>query len=78
LVCIECDSLAHHGSQQAIDIDHRKDQAYAEARWQCLRIGWRRFDTDWTGFVATLRQALDEWPRMVAALAEPELDLPTP
>jgi len=67
-VCIECDSLAHHGSQRAIDLDHRKDQAYGEARWKCLRIGWRRLDHDWEGFVATVRRALDEWPKVVAAL----------
>ena len=30
-VCIECDSLAHHGTQRAIDLDHRKDQAYRQA-----------------------------------------------
>lgn len=68
LVCIECDSLAHHGSQRAIDLDHRKNEAYAAARWKCIRIGWRRYDTDWPGFVAVLRHALDEWPRVVAAL----------
>jgi len=43
-VCIECDSLAHHGSQRAIDLDHRKDQSYSRAHWKCMRIGWRRFD----------------------------------
>jgi hypothetical protein len=68
LVCIECDSLAHHGSQRAIDLDHRKDQAYDEARWKCVRIGWRRLDHDWDGFVTTVRRALDEWPRVIAAL----------
>lgn len=67
-VCLECDSLAHHGSQRSIDVDHRKDQAYAEAHWRCLRIGWRRYDRDWDGFVVTVRAALDEWPQMVAAL----------
>jgi hypothetical protein len=68
-VCIECDSLAHHSSQRAIDIDHRKDQAYADANWKCVRIGWHRFDTDWPSFVALLRRALDEWPQIVAARA---------
>lgn len=67
-VCIECDSLAFHRTQQAIDLDHRKDQAYSRARWKCLRIGWRRFDRDWNGFVANVRHALVEWPRVVAAL----------
>jgi hypothetical protein len=67
-VCIECDSLAHHGSQRAIDLDHRKDQAYSEARWKCLRIGWRRLDHDWDGFVTVVRRALDQWPKAVAAL----------
>jgi hypothetical protein len=67
-VCIECDSLAHHGSQRAIDLDHRKEQAYSEARWRCLRIGWRRMDYDWGGFVTVVRHALDEWPKVVAAL----------
>ena len=67
-VCIECDSLAHHSSQRAVDLDHRKDEAYGRARWKCLRIGWRRLDRDWNGFVDTVRHALDEWPRVVAAL----------
>jgi len=67
-VCIECDSLAHHGSQRAIDLDHRKDQSYSRAHWKCMRIGWRRFERDWTGFVAALRHALEEWPRVVATL----------
>ncbi len=68
-VCIECDSLAHHSDQRAIDLDHRKDQAYGRARWKCLRIGWRRFDRDWPGFVSVVRGALREWPVVVAALA---------
>ncbi len=67
-VCIECDSLAHHGDQRAIDLDHRKDQAYSRARWKCLRVGWRRLAHDWSGFVAAVRHALDEWPRVCAAL----------
>lgn len=67
-VCIECDSLAHHGDQRAIDLDHRKDQAYSQARWKCLGIGWRRFDHDWAGFVAAVQHELEEWPRVCAAL----------
>ncbi|HSJ45710.1 MAG TPA: hypothetical protein VK923_13605, partial [Euzebyales bacterium] len=57
-VCIECDSLAHHGTQRAIDLDHRKDQAYRQAGWNCLRIGWYRLDHDWKGFVRDIRAAL--------------------
>lgn len=67
-VCIECDSLAFHSTQRAIDLDHRKDQAYSRGHWKCLRIGWRRFDRDWNGFVVEVRHALVEWPRVVAAL----------
>ncbi|MBD0324606.1 MAG: hypothetical protein ICV72_14670 [Aldersonia sp.] len=67
-VCIECDSLAHHRTQRAIDLDHRKDQAYARARWKCLRIGWRRLDHDWDGFARDVRHQLSEWPRVIAAL----------
>ena len=67
-VCIECDSLAHHADQRALDLDHRKDQVYTAARWRCLRVGWRRYDHDWPGFVAAVRHALDEWPRVCAAL----------
>ncbi|HSJ44707.1 MAG TPA: type IV toxin-antitoxin system AbiEi family antitoxin domain-containing protein [Euzebyales bacterium] len=67
-VCIECDSLAHHADQRALDLDHRKDHAYTTARWRCLRVGWRRYDRDWPGFVAAVRQALEEWPRVCAAL----------
>jgi hypothetical protein len=67
-VCIECDSLAHHGDQRSIDLDHRKDQAYAAVRWRCLRVGWRRVDHDMAGFVAAVRAQLIEWPRVVAAL----------
>jgi hypothetical protein len=65
---IECDSLAHHGDQRSLDMDHRKDQAYAAAWWRCLRIGWYRYDNDWSGFLTALRHALDEWPRVLAAL----------
>lgn len=61
-VCIECDSLAYHGDQQSIDLDHRKDQGYAAVWWRCLRIGWRRFELDWPGFTGVLRQALTGWP----------------
>lgn len=57
-VCIECDSLAHHATQRAIDLDHRKDQAYRQVRWNCLRIGWYRFDHDWIGFVHDVTAAL--------------------
>jgi hypothetical protein len=67
-VCIECDSLAHHSDQRAIDLDHRKDQAYRLAGWLCLRVGWRRVDLDWSGFSSAVRDALDEWPRVRAAL----------
>ncbi|CAN5904230.1 hypothetical protein BH23ACT10_BH23ACT10_17370 [soil metagenome] len=67
-VCIECDSLAHHQDQRALDLDHLKDQAYAEAGWRGLRVGWRRYDLDWTGFVTVVRHALDEWPKVVAVL----------
>ena len=61
-VCIECDSLAYHGDQRSIDLDHRKDQAYASVWWRCLRIGWRRHDLDWSGFTAVLEVALMDWP----------------
>lgn len=57
--CIECDSLAHHSSQRAIDLDHRKNEAYTAAGWTCLRIGWHRFDRDWTGFVAAVHTAME-------------------
>lgn len=67
-VCIECDSFAHHSDQRAIDLDHRKDQAYSMAGWCCLRVGWRRVDHDWSGFSSTVRHALDEWPRVQSAL----------
>lgn len=61
-VCIECDSLAHHGTQRAIDLDHRKSEGYTAAGWTCLRIGWRRFDRDWDGFVAAVGHAIDQRP----------------
>jgi hypothetical protein len=61
-ICIEVDSLAYHRDQRSIDLDHRKDQAYATAWWRCLRIGWRRHDLDWPGFTAVLEAALAEWP----------------
>lgn len=61
-VCIECDSLAHHGTQRAIDLDHRKGEAYVAAGWRCFRIGWHRFDRDWHGFVAALLGALERAP----------------
>jgi hypothetical protein len=67
-VCIECDSLAHHSTQGAIDLDHRKDESYSCVRWKCLRIGWHRYDNDWAGFVAGVRHELEQWPRVVAAL----------
>jgi hypothetical protein len=57
-VCIECDSLGHHGTQRGLDLDHRKEQGYRQAGWNCVRITWRRFDTDWDGFVKDLRLAL--------------------
>ena len=63
-VCIEVDSLAYHRDQRSIDLDHRKDQAYAAAWWRCLRIGWRRHDLDWPGFTAVLDRALIEWPQV--------------
>ena len=56
--CIECDSVAHHSTQRAIDLDHRKTEAYAAARWTCIRIGWHRFDRDWDGFVRAVRNAV--------------------
>ncbi|CAN5899215.1 hypothetical protein BH23ACT10_BH23ACT10_03820 [soil metagenome] len=67
-VCIECDSLAYHRDQRAIDLDHRKDQSYSAAGWRCLRIGWRRYELDWAGFVSVVRSAVDEWPRVRASL----------
>lgn len=67
-VCIEVDSLAHHGDQRSIDFDHRKDQAYADVWWRCLRVGWRRADHDMAGFVAAVDRQLVEWPRVLAAL----------
>lgn len=67
-VCIECDSLAHHSDQRAIDLDHRKDEAYLGAAWRCLRIGWRRYGGDWVGFLTTVHRALDEWPRVFPLL----------
>lgn len=66
-VCIEVDSLAHHADQRALDLDHRKHQQYDAAWWRCIRVGWRRYDHDWVGFVAVLRRALDQWPAVVAA-----------
>jgi hypothetical protein len=64
--CIECDSLAHHRTQRAIDLDHHKNEAYAAAGWTCLRIGWHRFDNDWTGFLAAVRHAVDQSPAGLA------------
>ena len=58
-VGIECDSLAHHGTQRAIDLDHRKDQAYRQVGWDCPRIGWYRYDHDWPGFVRDVEATLD-------------------
>lgn len=49
-VCIECDSLV-------VSID-RKEQAYRQAHWNCLRISWYRYETDWRGFEHDLRTAL--------------------
>lgn len=57
-VCIEVDSLGFHGTQRGLDFDHRKDQGYRQALWNCLRIGWFRFDTDWPGFERDAREAL--------------------
>lgn len=57
-VCIECDSLGYHGTQRGLDLDHRKDQAYRQAGWNCLRVGWYRLDNDWDGFVRDVRSAL--------------------
>jgi hypothetical protein len=57
-VCIECDSLGFHGTQRGLDLDHRKDQAYRQAGWNCLRTGWYRADTDWDGFEHDVRVAL--------------------
>lgn len=56
-VCIECDSLGFHGTQRGLDLDHRKDHAYRQAGWNCLRIGWYRLDTDWEGFERDVRAA---------------------
>jgi hypothetical protein len=69
-VCIEVDSLAFHRDQRALDLDHRKDQAYAEVWWRCLRIGWRRADHDLAGFVGAVGRQLHEWPAVVAAVRE--------
>lgn len=57
-VCVECDSLGFHGTQRGLDLDHRKDQGYRQAGWNCLRVGWYRIDTDWDGFVEDVRLAL--------------------
>lgn len=57
-VCIECDSLGFHGTQRGLDLDHRKDQGYRRAGWNCLRLGWYRLDSDWTGFLQDVRLAL--------------------
>ena len=57
-VCVECDSLGYHGTQKGLDLDHRKDQAYRQAGWICIRISWYRFDHDWDGFVVDVITAL--------------------
>lgn len=57
-VCIECDSLGFHGTQRGLDLDHRKNHAYRQAGWVCLRIGWYRIEVDWDGFVREVRIAL--------------------
>lgn len=59
-VCIECDSLGFHGTQRGLDLDHRKDQAYRQAHWNCLRVGWYRYETDWDGFAHDVRAALGD------------------
>lgn len=56
-----CPSSATHsapGTQRVIDLDHRKDQAYRQAGWNCLRIGGYRLDHDWEGFVLDVPAAL--------------------
>lgn len=57
-VSIECDSLGFHGTQRGLDLDHRKDQGYRQALWNCLRIGWYRYENDWDGFERDVRAAL--------------------
>lgn len=57
-VCIECDSLGFHGTQRGLALDHQKDQGYRQASWNCLRIGWFRYDTDWDGFERDVRLAV--------------------
>ncbi|MBW3604233.1 MAG: type IV toxin-antitoxin system AbiEi family antitoxin domain-containing protein [Actinobacteria bacterium] len=57
-VCIECDSLGYHGTQRGLDLDHRKDQGYRQAGWNCIRVAWYRFDNDWDGFERDVRLAL--------------------
>jgi hypothetical protein len=59
-VAIECDSLAFHGDQRAIDLDSRKHNAYTLARWTVLRVTWMRFQRDRGGFVREVRRALAE------------------
>ena len=57
-VCVECDGLRWHCTQEDLAVDHRKDRAYHRAGWTCLRLGWWEFDHGWNGFLAELRDAL--------------------
>lgn len=57
-VAIECDSLAFHADQRAIDLDGRKHNAYSLAGWTVLRITWLRYQRDREGFVHEVRRAL--------------------
>jgi hypothetical protein len=51
--------VGFHGTQRGLDLDHRKDQGYRQAVWNCLCVGWYRVDTDWSGFVDDVQAALD-------------------
>lgn len=59
-VAIECDSLAFHSDQRALDMDARKHNAYRLSGWTALRITWRRYQRDLDGFVSEVRRALDQ------------------
>lgn len=57
-VAVECDSLAYHGDQRAIDLDARKHNAYRLSGWTSLRITWRRYQRDLEGFIDEVRRSL--------------------
>lgn len=57
-VAVECDGFAFHSTPAALDLDHRKSNAYLVAGWTPLRIAWVRLDEDWPGFVAELAALL--------------------